>query len=482
MQPSVVEAGTTRDVTIQLRTHQRGMGDRLQHRRHLREHEAWDGEAHQGGVSSLRVRDRPGRDQRGLRPIAEEFASCCGPSPSASRCLSWRRHARWLSRPSRLVLARSRLGRQQAAGQGGDHCQDARGSAPRCACQPTSRVEAFSKTDVTLYVPLEGEWIIWRDGDEMIGSVDLNPLLDEACTVTISRATQRLGLGLRPQSLAGRRCPCRLGRRCARAEVRHPRRRVARPGRSLRTDHEGRPMNTANGPGISSLEAALSEVERRGGTAWDITPNLAATTAKAAAKAPAAAMFVHGAVRDGYVIGFGITTSDKDVVQSLTADGWVVNFDQPDSVGLGKKWVVRSTADRSVLMQDVNGALARIGPPGEHQFRWQALGTDPGLGQASMCFTFLSAPIGAIVGLIVSSSRRELRRSLPRSERPSRVRSSAGFRVSSWRRRDLLPRLTLPVRRYRHRAEEVALAFAMVGPPVVALAVTISAGMNLRTT
>ena len=61
------------------------------------------------------------------------------------------------------------------------------------AIQPTSRVEAFSKTDVTLYVPLEGEWIIWRDGDEMIGSVDLNPLLDEACTVTISRQPKGWG-------------------------------------------------------------------------------------------------------------------------------------------------------------------------------------------------------------------------------------------------------------------------------------------------
>ena len=219
--------------------------------------------------------------------------------------------------------------------------------------------------------------------------------------------------------------------------------------------------------------------ERRGGTAWDITPNLAATTARAAAKAPTAAIFVHGAVRDGYVIGFGITTSDKDVVPSLTADGWVVNFDQPDRVGLGKKWVVRSTADRSVLMQDVNGALALIGPPGEHQFRWQALGTDPGLGQASMCFTFLSAPIGAIVGLIVLVATGV-------TAFPAAVGAAFAGAVVGWVSGLFLAqaglRLTLPIRRYRHHAEEVALAFAMVGPPVVALAVTILAGMNLRTT
>ena len=233
-------------------------------------------------------------------------------------------------------------------------------------------------------------------------------------------------------------------------------------------------------PGNLFLEAALSEVERRGGTAWDITPNLAATTARAAAKAPAAAIFVHGAVRDGYVIGFG-SRRPTGVVPSLTADGWVVNFDQPDSVGLGKKWVVRSTADRSVLMQDVNGALARIGPPGEHQFRWQALGTDPGLGQASMCFTFLSAPIGAIVGLIVLLATGV-------TAFPAAVGAAFAGAAVGWvsglflAQAELLPRLTLPVRRYRHRAEEVALAFAMVGPPVVALAVTISAGIKVRTT
>ena len=186
-------------------------------------------------------------------------------------------------------------------------------------------------------------------------------------------------------------------------------------------------MNTANGPGISSLEAALSEVERRGGTAWDITPNLAATTARAAAKAPTAAIFVHGAVRDGYVIGFGITTSDKDVVPSLTADGWVVNFDQPDRVGLGKKWVVRSTADRSVLMQDVNGALARIGPQVSTSFGgrpWAPTLALDRLRCASHSCPHLSEPSS----VLSCSSRRELRRSLPRSERPSRVRSSAGFR------------------------------------------------------
>jgi voltage-gated potassium channel Kch len=247
----------------------------------------------------------------------------------------------------------------------------------------------------------------------------------------------------------------------------------------MRPDDSGRRMNAANGRGVSSLEAALTDVEQRGGMAWDVTLNLAATTARAAAKAPTAAIVIHGAVRGGYVIGFGITTSDKDVVRSLTADGWVVNFEQPDRVGLGKKWVVRSSADRLVLMQDVNGALARLGPPGDHQFRWQALGTDPGLGQASMCFTFLSAPIGAIVGLVVLVVTGV-------TAFPAALGAAIAGAVVGWVSGLFLAqaglRLTLPIRRYRHHAEEVALAFAVVGPPIVALAVTILAGMNFQTT
>lgn len=54
------------------------------------------------------------------------------------------------------------------------------------AAQPTSRVEAFSTTDLTLYVPIEGQWTIARNGNEMIRSVDLNPKLDEGCIVHIS--------------------------------------------------------------------------------------------------------------------------------------------------------------------------------------------------------------------------------------------------------------------------------------------------------
>ena len=54
------------------------------------------------------------------------------------------------------------------------------------AVQPRSRVEAFSTTDVTLYVPFEGQWTIARNDNEMISSVDLAPQLEEGCTVTIS--------------------------------------------------------------------------------------------------------------------------------------------------------------------------------------------------------------------------------------------------------------------------------------------------------
>ena len=54
------------------------------------------------------------------------------------------------------------------------------------AVQPTSRLEAFSTTDVTFYVPIEGQWTIARNGNEMISSLDLNSKLDEGCTVYIS--------------------------------------------------------------------------------------------------------------------------------------------------------------------------------------------------------------------------------------------------------------------------------------------------------
>jgi hypothetical protein len=54
------------------------------------------------------------------------------------------------------------------------------------AVQPTSRVEAFSTADVTMYVPLEGQWTIARNGNGMISSVDLDPKLDNGFTVHIS--------------------------------------------------------------------------------------------------------------------------------------------------------------------------------------------------------------------------------------------------------------------------------------------------------
>ena len=52
------------------------------------------------------------------------------------------------------------------------------------AVQPTSRIEPFSTTDLTLYVPLKGHWTIARNGNEMINS-DVDSL-DPGCTVRIS--------------------------------------------------------------------------------------------------------------------------------------------------------------------------------------------------------------------------------------------------------------------------------------------------------
>ena len=52
------------------------------------------------------------------------------------------------------------------------------------AVQPTSRIEPFSTTDLTFYVPLKGHWTIARNGNEMINS-DVDSL-DPGCTVRIS--------------------------------------------------------------------------------------------------------------------------------------------------------------------------------------------------------------------------------------------------------------------------------------------------------
>ena len=52
------------------------------------------------------------------------------------------------------------------------------------AVQPTSRVEAFSTTDVTFYIPLEGEWRITGNLSDLITSVE-SAELDDGCTVII---------------------------------------------------------------------------------------------------------------------------------------------------------------------------------------------------------------------------------------------------------------------------------------------------------
>ena len=85
-------------------------------------------------------------------------------------------------------------------------------------------------------------------------------------------------------------------------------------------------------------------------------------------------------------------------------------------------------------------------------FGWQALGTDPGLGEAPTCFTFLSAPIGAIVGLIVLVATGV-------TALPAAVGAAFAGAVAGWVSVRILgaggtPSTTLPIRRYRHHAEE----------------------------
>ncbi len=77
-----------------LRSDEWGVVDRVQHRRHLQQHEARGRAAHQGGLRHVRVRDRPREHRPWAASSSEEAATCCGPSPSALRCPSWSRHAR----------------------------------------------------------------------------------------------------------------------------------------------------------------------------------------------------------------------------------------------------------------------------------------------------------------------------------------------------------------------------------------------------
>ncbi len=201
------------------------------------------------------------------------------------------------------------------------------------------------------------------------------------------------------------------------------------------------------------LAQALYELEHRGGGAHTANNRLW--------------LRLIGRQDEHFVVRGGCPASPPPTRDRLAQEGWT-----RDGEHLTKEWLLQSDPDREKALADIERALDLTDPGHDHELVYEGPGSDAGFGQVGCVLIVPSAPVGAVIGLILVALTSGVF-----AWQAALIGLIAGWvsgGFAAWGGLELAVRIP----RLRANAEEVGFGFALVAPAVIALLVTVVIGAS----